>query len=96
MKYLKKISIVIFLDTPLSFIKKHLKNKNKRGIVGLKSKSLEKIYKERYPLYNKYFDIKIKINKRLKNKKEFINFTLKEIKKEIKKYGFGKISKKSS
>ena len=48
MKSLKKNSIIIFLDLPLKEIDKNTRgNRNNRGIVGLKSKSLKKIYQER-------------------------------------------------
>jgi len=59
MEVLKKSSLVIFLNTPLKVIEKRLKNKATRGIVGLKPKSIQELYKERLPLYKKYADITI-------------------------------------
>ncbi|MFO8018769.1 MAG: shikimate kinase [Promethearchaeia archaeon] len=56
MDILKKNSILIFLDVPLNILKARLHNMETRGIVGLHSKSLKTLYKERIPLYRKYAD----------------------------------------
>jgi len=65
MKFLKKKSIIIFLDISFKLIKEYLlnlsKSLSKRGIVGLKNKGLETLFKERLPLYKKYADITVKI-----------------------------------
>jgi shikimate kinase len=57
MEYLKKHSIVVFLDDTFANIAGRIKNASTRGIVGFKSKSLLEIYEERRPLYTKYADI---------------------------------------
>jgi len=59
MAVLKNFSYIIFLNIPFKTIKRRLTNKNTRGIIGLKSKPIVKIYKERLPLYRKYADIAI-------------------------------------
>lgn len=57
MELLKKISVIIFLKSSLKKIKKRIYNINNRGIVGLREKGFEKLYKEREKLYNKYANI---------------------------------------
>lgn len=54
---LKENSLIIFLLASLNAIQLRLKNKETRGIVGLKEKSLGKLYEERQPLYMKHADI---------------------------------------
>lgn len=53
MNYLKKTSLLIFLDTPFKIIKERVRNGKNRGIIGLKQKSLKKVFEERLPLYQK-------------------------------------------
>lgn len=55
-KWLEENTEVIFLDTPISKIKKRLSEKPK-VVVGGESKSIEQVYKERLPLYKRYADI---------------------------------------
>ena len=62
MTYLKTISKIVFLDASLEDIKKRIPDFSKRGIVGLED-GLEKIFEERYELYQKYADITIKVPK---------------------------------
>lgn len=59
MNILENSSLIIFLDIPLGIIEKRLSNRTAGGIVGLKLKSIEELYKERMPLYKKYADITI-------------------------------------
>lgn len=63
MKFLKKNSVIIFLDLPLKSIKNQISNISTRGIVGLKKKGLEALFNERVILYKKYADITIKGSK---------------------------------
>lgn len=58
MEHLRKISTIIYLKTPLEIIKARIKEAP-RGIVGLKNKTLEELYKERTLLYAKYASITI-------------------------------------
>lgn len=59
MNLIKEVSVIVFLNSPLRIIEQRLADKATRGIVGLKSKSIKKLYKERVPLYKKYADITI-------------------------------------
>lgn len=55
MERLRKETIIIYLELSLSEIKSRLGDKiDGRGIVGLKEKGLEKLFKERDFLYRKY------------------------------------------
>lgn len=56
MEFLKKSSIVIFLDSRIEIITKRLINQETRGIIGLK-KGLKNLFKERQELYKRYADI---------------------------------------
>lgn len=64
MDFLKAKSIIIFLHTPLSRVKQQIDNQDSRGIVGLKDKSLEQLFAERFPLYQKYADMSIDIGEK--------------------------------
>jgi len=59
MNALKNSAIIIFLDVPLLILEERLKDKNSRGIVGLKTKSLKVLYDERVPFYKKSADLMI-------------------------------------
>ena len=61
MGFLKKNSIVVFLDAPFESINARITNRAIRGIVGLKRKNLKAIFEERLPLYKKYADITIEM-----------------------------------
>lgn len=61
MKFLKKISIIVFLKTSFKNIKRNLVYPEERGIVGFKKKSLRTLFNERAVLYKKYADVIIKI-----------------------------------
>lgn len=61
MRFLKKNSIVIFLDAPLESIKRRIANRSTRGIIGLRNKTLEELYEERLVLYRKYADATVKV-----------------------------------
>lgn len=62
MEYLKSVSIIIFLDVPITNLKKQINNINSRGIVGLKNRTLAELCEERYPVYVKYASIIVKVN----------------------------------
>lgn len=61
MEHLKKVSTIIYLKTPLEIIKARVEETS-RGIVGLKNKTLEELYTERTPLYEKYASVTIDAN----------------------------------
>jgi shikimate kinase len=75
MKYLKQSSHLVYLDDTFDNVEKKLGSALTRGIVGLKSKSLREIYNERRPLYSKYADITIDVDK--KSKEEVVSEILK-------------------
>ena len=61
MKFLKENSVVIFLNAPFESIEKRLTNKEVRGIVGFKKRTLKTLHKERQILYRTYKDIEIEM-----------------------------------
>ncbi len=61
MKFLKKISIIVFLKTSFKNIKRNLVYPEGRGIVGFKKKSLKTLFSEREILYKKNADVIIGI-----------------------------------
>ncbi|AKB78570.1 Shikimate kinase I [Methanosarcina horonobensis HB-1 = JCM 15518] len=61
MKHLREISKIVFLDAPFRSIVKRIPNARKRGIVGLRDRSLKELFEERLVLYNRYADFSIKI-----------------------------------
>lgn len=64
MEHLKKVSKIVFLDTPFRSIIKRIRNTRNRGIVGLRDRSLKELFEERVILYKKYADFTIKIRER--------------------------------
>jgi shikimate kinase len=64
MRHLKEISKIVFLDAPFRSIVRRIPNPRKRGIVGLRDRSLKELFEERLVLYNKYADFSIKIRGR--------------------------------
>ncbi len=61
MQHLKEISKIIFLNAPFRIIIRRLPNARKRGIVGLRDRSLKELFEERMILYQKYADYSIKL-----------------------------------
>lgn len=59
MEYFKANSIVIYLADSYGRILNRIKNLDSRGIVGLKNKNFEQLYKEREALYKKFADLTI-------------------------------------
>lgn len=57
MNTFEQISLIIFLNIPLDILEERLDDKESRGIVGLKTLSISKLYEQRIPLYMKYADI---------------------------------------
>jgi shikimate kinase len=63
MEFLKKNSKVIYLEDSVGRIKARVHNRENRGIVGLKRKSFEELFREREVLYRKYADITISVSR---------------------------------
>jgi len=59
MNHLKSSGILVFLDTKLYQLERRLKNVHKRGIAMKGNQTLASLHEERFPLYNKYADIRI-------------------------------------
>ena len=64
MEHLKDISKIVFLDAPFRSIARRIPNARKRGIVGLKDRSLKELFEERSLLYQQYADCSIKIKRK--------------------------------
>ena len=59
MKHLSNNSTVIYLAVDLSTLLTRLSDVSSRGVAITPGKSIEDLYKERTPLYDRYYDIKI-------------------------------------
>lgn len=57
MEHLKSIGTVVYLKVSLKALSKRLGNLKGRGVLLKEGQSLEDLYKERIPLYEKYADI---------------------------------------
>ncbi|MGH1485404.1 MAG: shikimate kinase [Cellvibrionaceae bacterium] len=62
MQHLKKQGLVIYLQVSLEEITRRIDNEDSRGIARPEGQSLEDVYNERIPLYEKYADITIDNN----------------------------------
>lgn len=63
MKHLKSISYIIFIDVPFELIEARLRKKGTAEILYPSEMTLKELYKSRMPLYKKYADITIKLDK---------------------------------
>lgn len=61
-KHLKKNGKIFFLDVSLDEIKSRLDNISTRGVAAEKSQSIDEIFDQRFPLYEKYADYILKLN----------------------------------
>lgn len=59
MKHLKEIGTVVYLKLPVSELSKRLSDIKGRGVVLRPGQTLETLFEERLPLYEKYADIVI-------------------------------------
>jgi shikimate kinase len=60
MQNLKKDSRVVYIDVPLNEIKRRVTNIKTRGIAFRKGDTLDDVYRNRVPLYEKYADVTVK------------------------------------
>jgi shikimate kinase len=65
--HLKASSLFVFLHLAVEDLKRRLNNASQRGIVGLKTKSLNQLFQERLPLYLQYADVTIDCTGKPKN-----------------------------
>ena len=59
MECLKSQAVCVFLDVPIVDLKERIKNFASRGVAAKPGTTLESLYEERYPLYEKYADLKL-------------------------------------
>ena len=57
MEHLRRIGTIVYLDVPYPELQRRLKDVNGRGVVMRPGQTLEELYRERIPLYEKYADI---------------------------------------
>lgn len=62
MKHLKENGKIFFLNVSLPEIKNRLDNINTRGVAADKSQTIDDIFNQRYPLYEKYADYILDLN----------------------------------
>ena len=62
MNYLSSISKIVFINTALETIKERIGVNPERGLAAPSGESIDNIFIERLPLYNKWSDIKINGN----------------------------------
>lgn len=80
MQNLKQDGIIVFLNVSLKTVKARLNNIKTRGVAASKEKSIDDIYKERLPFYQKYADITVNSDaKSSEDVVEDILFALKQI-----------------
>ncbi len=56
MAHLKELGAVVYIQLSCEHVKERLGNLESRGVAGAKDKSVEELYAERVPLYEKYAD----------------------------------------
>ena len=62
-KHLKSIGKFVYINVPLATLKKRITNMKTRGIVFGKGETLDDVFANRTPLYEKYADIIINVSK---------------------------------
>ncbi|MDD6479270.1 MAG: shikimate kinase [Oscillospiraceae bacterium] len=63
MEHFKNIGKIVYLKVPLTEIKQRINNLATRGIVRNEGQTLDEIYEERAPLYEKYANITVNCGK---------------------------------
>lgn len=61
MQHLKKNGVVVYINVPFAEINRRVKNIRTRGIAFHKNETLESVYKNRKPLYEKYADVTVDV-----------------------------------
>lgn len=59
MEHLKQLGTVVYINVPLAEIKRRVTNIKTRGIAFKSGETLDDIYKQRIPLYEKYADVTV-------------------------------------
>lgn len=63
MRHLGKNSVIIYIRISMKDVKKRLRNIKTRGVAMKKGQTLDELYQERVPLYEKYADITVDSNR---------------------------------
>ena len=63
MTYLTYVSKVVFLDTELRTLTRHIGDPKRRGVVLGKAQTIPSVFFERRPLYLRYADIRVKVRR---------------------------------
>jgi len=67
MLHLSSFSKIMYINTPLDEIKQRIGDGQERGLAAPDGLSIDDIYKERVPLYNKWADIKLNGDKSIED-----------------------------
>ena len=67
MLHLSSFSKIMYINTPLDEIKERIGDGQERGLAAPDGLSIDEIYKERVPLYNKWADITLNGNKSIED-----------------------------
>lgn len=67
MLHLSSFSKIMYINTPLDEIKQRIGDGQERGLAAPEGLSIDDIYKERVPLYNKWADITLNGNKSIED-----------------------------
>lgn len=78
MEHLSEIATVVYLELDLAKLKKRLGNLKNRGVVLRDGQTLDDLFNERVPLYEKYADVVV--NESNINVEETVQLTLEKIK----------------
>ena len=78
MEHLSEIATVVYLELDLANLKKRLGNLKNRGVVLRDGQTLDDLFNERVPLYEKYADVVV--NESNINVEETVQLTLEKIK----------------
>lgn len=60
MEHLKAEGVIVYIEVSVRTIKKRLRNITTRGVAMEKGQSIEDLYRERLPLYERYADLRVK------------------------------------
>ena len=60
MRHLRENGIVVYLETDYEVLKKRLHHMRRRGVVFREGQTLEDIFRERKPLYERYADVTVR------------------------------------
>jgi shikimate kinase len=64
MAHLKAGGVVVYLDRPLDVIRQHVGDTGRRGVVMRPGQTLDALYAERQPLYERWADVRIDCGRR--------------------------------